>query len=204
MKKIIYTRLDGGVDVVNPTQGVRRVSMISLKSSPSEVHEFVPVVLLENALAVVGLGRGWSAEKLALVTVVYDETEAEFIGRIQAKDVPPNATNVVVVDDADMPVYSSLLRNSWRQVRANPPTVNMPFARGIVTDHIRLERDERLAALDIDYMRADEAGNVPEKERVAVVKQELRDLPATIQPDLDAIDQPGELEAYEPTWPVEP
>jgi hypothetical protein len=69
-------------------------------------------------------------------------------------------------------------------------------------NQIRPERNERLVALDIDYMRADEAGDTAEKERVAVVKQELRDLPATIQPDLDKIDQPEELEAYEPTWPM--
>ena len=157
MKRIFYTRPDGGVSVVCP--------------APEFMARF--------------------------------ESEAEGIDAVRAKDVPADAANIWEGDVGDLPHRGSF-RNAWKQTDATAPEVDMPKARAIKTDRIRPERNERLAALDIDYMRADEAGDTTEKERVAVVKQELRDLPATIQPDLDAIDQPEELEVYEPTWPTAP
>lgn len=155
MKRIFYTRPDGGVSVVCPAP------------------EFMACF----------------------------ESEAEGIAAVRAKSVPADATNIREGDVADLPRRGSF-RNAWEQTGATAPEVDMPKARAIKTNLIRPERNKRLVALDIDYMRADEAGNIPEKERIAVVKQELRDLPVTIQSDLDAIDQPEELEVYEPTWPA--
>ncbi len=79
--------------------------------------------------------------------------------------------------------------------------VDMAKARAIRIDLIRPERDARLLALDADYMIADEAGDSAAKAAVAARKQALRDLPATIQPDLDAIADPEVLEAWQPVWP---
>ena len=77
----------------------------------------------------------------------------------------------------------------------------MDKARLNTISRIRPERDRRLAADDIAYMRADEAADAPAKAHIAARKQKLRDLPATIQPDLAELDTPEVLEAYQPAWP---
>jgi len=130
-------------------------------------------------------------------------TESEALDLIRDRSLLTNALNLVVVEADDLP-YAGNMRGAWRQDGAVVPVFDMARARPIKTDLIRPERNERLAALDIDYMRADEAGDSVEKQHIANAKQTLRDLPATIQPDLDAISQPEKLEAYEPTWPTEP
>lgn len=138
-------------------------------------------------------------------TDIPEVTPAPDAAEVMAKWHPGNASAVTgwrEIAEADIP-SNAVFKEAWRDA-GSTISVDMPTARIIKTDEIRPERNERLAALDIDYMRADEAGDTAEKERVADVKQELRDLPATIQPDLEAIDQPEELEAYEPTWPTEP
>jgi len=113
-----------------------------------------------------------------------DELRAETIEKIQASRPDLVGTTPIHVDEADIDDPLSFGREVW----SHGAKLNKPKARAIKTDQIRPERNERLAALDIDYMRADEAGNVPEKERVAVVKQELRDLPATIQLNMQVLD----------------
>ena len=103
---------------------------------------------------------------------------------------------------ADIPAARSIaLRDAWEDDGAKI-TVNMAKARVNKVDYeVRPERDARLRALDVVYMRADEAGNVADKQRIAIKKQKLRDLPATIQPDLDSITTPEALEAWKPVWP---
>ena len=78
-----------------------------------------------------------------------------------------------------------------------PVTVNMPKARGIHMDKIRLVRNKQLADLDVAFMRAVETGDASEQARVASEKQALRDIPQTL--DLTT-DTPEELKAI---WPVE-
>ena len=126
-----------------------------------------------------------------------DELRTETIEKVKSGRPDLVGITPISVDDTDLDDTLSFGREVWD----HGAKLNMSKARTIKTDHIRPERNERLATLDIDYMRADEAGDTSEKQRIANVKQTLRDLPATIQPDLDAIDQPEELEAYEPTWP---
>ena len=92
---------------------------------------------------------------------------------------------------------------AWEMDTDGCPKVNMSKARPIKTDQIRVERNARLAAEDIAYMIAEEQKNDAEKLRVATKKQALRDLPATIQSDLDALTTPENLEAYAPVWPTE-
>lgn len=79
---------------------------------------------------------------------------------------------------------------------------NMAKARSIKLDRIRRDRDKKLAEADVNYMKADEAADAPGKSGIAATKQSLRDLPATIQPDLDAITDLSVLNAYEPAWPI--
>ena len=128
------------------------------------------------------------------------ESEAEFIARIQAKDVPKDATNIRVCTRVEIP-YRGRLRNAWRQNGVNPPVVDMIEARILKTNLVRIDRDKLLIAEDVAYIRADETGDKLKKAAIAVKKQALRDIPVTIQSDLDAIDEPETLDNYEPVWP---
>ena len=64
-------------------------------------------------------------------------------------------------------------------------------------DAIRVVRNAELAAKDITFMRAVEAGDASEQARIASEKQVLRDIPQTL--DLTT-DTPEELKAI---WPIE-
>jgi hypothetical protein len=78
-----------------------------------------------------------------------------------------------------------------------PITVNMAKARGIHMDKIRVVRNAELAAKDITFMRAVEAGDTSTQATIATEKQTLRDIPQTF--DLTT-DTPEELKAK---WPVQ-
>ena len=129
------------------------------------------------------------------------ENESEAISVLREKNVPTDATNIQECNVDDLPSRGSF-RAAWTQT-GDAQTVDMGKARAIKTDQIRPERNKKLAALDIDYIRADEAGNTDKKQSIATVKQKLRDLPETIQSDLNALDTPDALEKFTPTWPTE-
>ena len=76
--------------------------------------------------------------------------------------------------------------------------VNMPKARVIHMDHIREVRDVELERLDVPYLKAMEAGVIVEQQRVAGLKQNLRDIPQIF--DLSLAATP---EVLKETWPPE-
>jgi hypothetical protein len=80
---------------------------------------------------------------------------------------------------------------------ATPIKINMPKARGIHMDNIRQVRNAELAAKDITFMRAVEAGDTSAQATIGAEKQTLRDIPQTF--DLTT-DTPEELKAK---WPAE-
>lgn len=56
-------------------------------------------------------------------------------------------------------------------------------AREIHRQYLRNRRQSDLAQLDIDYMRADEVGDLAAKQTIAQQKQVLRDLPDDLRID---------------------
>ena len=76
-------------------------------------------------------------------------------------------------------------------------TVNMDKARDIKKDMIRAERKAKLEALDVEFMRAVEAGDTAARAVIAAKKQALRD--ATDDPAIAAATTPDELKAVVPT-----
>jgi len=78
-----------------------------------------------------------------------------------------------------------------------PIRVNMAKARAIHMDVIRSVRNAELAALDIPFMRAVEAGDTEAQANIAKAKQTLRDIPQTF--DLGA-STPTQLKQK---WPSE-
>ena len=98
------------------------------------------------------------------------------------------------IDDAELP--DRHFRGAWED--NGRLGINMARAREIHLNDIRRARDLRLAELDTTYMRADERGDLGEKQQIARRKQALRDLPITF--DLTVAKTPEELKAL---WPEE-
>ena len=111
-----------------------------------------------------------------------------------------NPDAVARIEDVTFPT-NRFFRMAWKR-GIGKIDVDMPKARIIKTNLVRAERDTRLATEDIELMKAEEGGNVGEATQIKAKKQALRDLPTTIQPDLEAIMTPEALEAYEPAWPA--
>ena len=59
-----------------------------------------------------------------------------------------------------------------------PLTVNIPKAKNIWKDKIRVARKPKLEELDVEYQRAQEAGS--DTSAIVTKKQELRDFPAQV------------------------
>jgi hypothetical protein len=80
-----------------------------------------------------------------------------------------------------------------------PINVNMTKARTIHMDAIRVVRNAELAAKDITFMRAVEAGDTSAQATIATQKQTLRDIPATFN-ITTGVTTPTQLKAR---WPTE-
>ena len=74
--------------------------------------------------------------------------------------------------------------------------VNMTKAVDIKKDMIRQERAPLLEKLDVEFMKALEAGNTALMEEIKAKKQALRD--ATADPSIAAASTPEELKAARP------
>jgi len=149
MRKIIYTRPDGGVSVVTP------------------VRNTLPVL-----------------ESL---------TDAEIEQRAWNK-LPPDAIDPRFVEADAIPVDRSF-REAWKADGA-AIAHDMAKCREIHKERLRQLRAPKLAALDTEYMRADEAGDAAKKAEIAARKQALRDV--TKAPEISAARTPEELKAAIP------
>jgi len=73
---------------------------------------------------------------------------------------------------------------------------DMTKAREIKRDQLRAERKPLLEQLDVEFMRAVEAGDAEKQALIAERKQQLRDV--TADPAIDAATTPDELKAVRP------
>lgn len=102
-----------------------------------------------------------------------DITEDKALTRALAQ-LPTDAIAPAVVEESTIPSDRSF-RDAWRY-DGRGITVDMAKAREITAARLRRERAPLLAALDVAYMRADEAGDAVEKLSIATEKQRLRDI----------------------------
>ena len=112
-------------------------------------------------------------------------TEDEAIARIGAKDKPERTLAIHIVDSSLLPSdhvcdgdMECSLYDAWEWVDG-AVVVNMPKARVLHMDAIREARIKELAAKDIEFMRAVEAGDTDAQTTIGAAKQALRDLPTT-------------------------
>ncbi len=131
MKKIIYTCPDGGMAIVHPATDQRLVTPyvdgLRLGTIPFE-----------------RLRPHWESGG----TFEWAETEDEFIQRVIAHSVPPDAINVQVIDAAEIP-GDRTFRNAWQQDGINI-SHNLVKAKAIAHAKRREDRAAEFALLDIE------------------------------------------------------
>ena len=99
-KRIVYVNPDGSIGVLCAAPGARLASSVTLAKGVVKVPTPEPV---ERVL------RKWPSA----ASVEWAETEAEFLQRIAAKDVPKDAVSFRIVDVADLPAYRTF-RSAWK------------------------------------------------------------------------------------------
>lgn len=200
-KRITWTDANGMVRVTTPDQKSMKAltgsgGMLSSNSITKQAAAYVAAGMSETSARKFAEGYAFGGlTKTEALDLIWERTQAVYVER----GVTP--INTITIEERELPYFGSFGRGAWRQDGAKAPVFDMARARLIKTDQIRMDRGLRLSVLDVDYIRADETGNDGEKQRTASLKQKLRDMPDTIQPDLDAIDMPEDLEKWEPPWP---
>ena len=132
-----------------------------------------------------------------------DEYLDWWIATLRRRGNIPTDAPVYIVEEADVPHDHPCNAKceffdawEWRDEGAR---VNMTKARAMHMDKIRLVRNAELAAKDIPWMKAVEAGNTSAQATIATEKQVLRDIPATFD-ITTGVSTPELLKAR---WPTE-
>jgi hypothetical protein len=146
--------------------------------------------VIERSDGGVSINRGPDDEDVAMVVAAWEQDYS----RPGEGHVPATAVRWLVVAEEPAPVDKTF-RAAWALV-GEAITVDMPKARTIHRGRLRVMRAPLLAALDVDYQRADERGDAAEKTRIAAEKQALRDV--TDDPAIEAARTPEELKAVVP------
>ena len=109
---------------------------------------------------------------VAIVVPVDGVTESKAL-----ESVPLGKQYIVITDDSIIPTDRIIQRRMGSRFYGGRYqimiTVNMTKAREIKKDHLRQERKPLLEKLDVQYMRAIEAGATDEQASIATKKQQL-------------------------------
>lgn len=119
-------------------------------------------------------------------------TYAELLANV----IPSNATAITALEDSDVPIDRTY-RGAW-DIVSSKVSVDMPRARVIHMDSLRLKRNDKLKQLDTDYLKADEDNDGQLKAAIKAKKQQLRDMPNTY--DLSIAATPEELKLMIPEY----
>lgn len=114
------------------------------------------------------------------------------IAEIAEKDKPTGAT-VTLIDDTALPAQTTY-QEAWR-INNGVVSIDMTTAKAKRLNELRLLRDARLEALDLDFMKALEDG--ASTTAITAEKVTLRDFPAT--ENFTGITDIDSLIAYVPT-----
>lgn len=183
---IAFVQPGGGVSVVIPAPDGRLA--LSVRVGGERV-DFEPPGIQIDQIKLAAKNQGQEFEILEF------EPEADWLARVAAGSVPEGVAYQVI--DADALPAGREFRNAWT-IKDGRVAVDMPRARDIYRQRLREARAPRLAALDVEYQRADEAGDLAAKAAVAARKKLLRDL--TADPAIEAAATPEALKA---AWPKE-
>lgn len=143
------------------------------------------------------------------------ESEGQWLARIalraqQADRQLQGCEYCAIVDETELPLKPhfkgpprKLFRESWRWDGARV-ACDMEKCREIKLEELRMERNNRLKASDVDKQRLDDIGTPQQKAALAAYRQQLRDLPVSVSVDLAKVADALALDRYVPAWPVKP
>ncbi len=109
--------------------------------------------------------------------------------KITIDDLKPITRDVIPTD--------RYFRNAWKHENGSI-NVDMKKAREIHINQLRLMRNTKLEELDKSYMKAIERDDSIQKENIATMKQQLRDMPQTF--DLSVYKTPDQLKSSKPDY----
>ena len=112
------------------------------------------------------------------------------IDHVIKHDIPRNVDYKIV--DSSLIPPDRTFRDAWNM----DCEVDMDAAKDIWHDRMRPVRNDRLKALDIEWMKAMEKGETKEASNIAALKQSLRDV--TDRSDIHDYHTPEGLKNY---WP---
>ncbi len=138
--------------------------MLVVWTNPKGIlHVEVPankfIAEIENAAA--RLGESFTPAQLAVVACGKAVTNK-------------NGIDPLICDEADIPTDRTF-RNAWERDGARPVKVNMDKALVIAQNQIRAERAPMLAALDVEFTRAQGKKDQAAADAVEAERQKLRD-----------------------------
>jgi hypothetical protein len=122
-------------------------------------------------------------------------TDAQYRAHVRGRSIPPDATDVVELPADWSAPADRTFRDAWR-LTSGKIEHDMAKAKAIHRDRLRAQRAPLLAALDVEYQRADEKGDTEKKQAIAKRKQALRDV--TADPAIELADTPDALKAVIP------
>lgn len=140
---------------------------------------------------------GVSVVHAAPATRVETETEEQWLQRIAAKVVPPgiDRRTIRIIAATEIPVDRTF-RDACVLAQDGKVVHDMAKARDMRRDQLRALRAPKLAALDVAYMRALEAGDQEAMRLIAEQKVALRDV--TDDPALETAATTDALKAVLP------
>jgi hypothetical protein len=136
-------------------------------------------------------------DSVAVMTLIPIQGKYETVENVLAKW--PEAERAAIVSwepiaRSDIP-SDRTFRNAWK-AEGQKIGHDMEKCRAIHRENLRALRAPKLAALDVEYQRADEGGDNEKKKDIAKRKQALRDV--TADPAIVAAKTPDELKAAIP------
>jgi hypothetical protein len=137
------------------------------------------------------MSEGWTREATA------ENIEAEIAKTAQSWN-GLTVNRWKIIDKANYQAADREFRKAWKYDDAKDIDVDIAKAREVWKDKIREARKPLLEALDTEYMRADEMGDVAKKATIAAKKRALRD--ATKAAGIAAA---ASVEDLKQVWPLE-
>ncbi|KKL75151.1 hypothetical protein LCGC14_2057750 [marine sediment metagenome] len=130
----------------------------------------------------------------------FDGTEAEAIAFIQAKDVPADAVDVEIVEQATIPT-DRWFRDAWtRPVGGGSINIDMPRAREIQAERIQVARQRAIRYFQDEEDMARLTGRAPKADQHAADRASLEAMNLTaVATRVAGAANPTALKAI---WPV--
>ena len=130
-----------------------------------------------------------------------DESDAAFVARILAKDVPPSMqAAAIIVDHVALPTRQ--FRGDW-VISGNTVAVDIVKARQRVVANAVDEANKRVAASDSLVVKAIDSGTPANQAAVKSYRAQTLAVPNVVQGQVAAMNL-AQLVAFSPTWPAAP